>query len=353
LEKLSSAERWDRLYKGEALDRVPVLTYVDSIAARFCNTSTHDFYYYPQIAYENQKWFLKMFDSDDGVGFNIPCGYAADFPGGSVVIPEKPVHSIPRVASRAVKTLDDVEKLQLPSSLEQTFHARRILEFNRIRCEHGEGVSIFGGSPMGIAEGLVGIEKLYLWMIKEPQMVHRLMRFATDYMYLMARVHKEVFKGHPISAGINLPLESHTNISPRNFEKFSLPYIIEIMNTYKSMGINIGSIHLCGRHEKNLECIKSSLPFHGRTLVTVGSEMDMENLADVMGADFIIGGNLSNDVLMFGKPADVYKEAVNIIERMKYTPGGFVLTPECTVSCLVAPANIFAMTKAIQDKGCY
>lgn len=353
MERLSSAERWERIYKGEALDRVLVLTYVDSVAARFCNTSTHDFYYYPEVAYENQKWFLEMFDSDDSAGFNIPCGYAADFPGGNIEIPKWPEYSIPRVTSRAVRTLDDIEKLQLPVSVEETFHARRILEFNTIKCRNGEGISVFGGSPMGIAEGLVGIEKLYRWMSKEPGMVHRLMRFATDYIYFMAKAHIDKFKGYSISAGINLPLESHTNISPKNFEKFSLPYLIEIMNHFKTMGIHIGSIHLCGRHEKNLDCIKSSLPFHGRTLITIGSEIDLKKLADVMGPDFIVGGNLGNDVLMLGRPSDVYRKSVEIIEQMKYTSGGFVLTPECTLSCLVPPANIFAMTKAIQDKGGY
>ena len=38
---------------------------------------------------------------------------------------------------------------------------------------------------------------------------------------------------------------------------------------------------------------------------------------------------------------------------MKNIPGGFVLTPECTVSCLTPPANLFAMIKAVQDKGVY
>ena len=240
MRKLSTAERWDRIYKGEPLDRVPVMTYVDSVAARYCNISTHDFYYSPQTAYETQKWFLDMFDSDDSAGYSIPCGYAADFPGGSVEIPKWPHHSIPKVVSRAVRTLEDIEKLKLPSSLEQTFHARRILEFNKIKHEHGEGISIFGGSPMGIAEGLAGVENIYRWMRKEPQMVHRLMRFAADYIYLIAETHLKAFKGYPISAGINLPLESHTNISPKNFEKFSLPYLIEVMDNFKAMGMYTG-----------------------------------------------------------------------------------------------------------------
>lgn len=72
-----------------------------------------------------------------------------------------------------------------------------------------------------------------------------------------------------------------------------------------------------------------------------------------MGPDFILGGNVKSITLQMGTPEEVYEESAAIIRKMKYFSGGFVLTPECTLSYLTPPANFYAMIKAAKEVGRY
>ena len=179
------------------------------------------------------------------------------------------------------------------------------------------------------------------------------MRFATDYIYFLAQYYLKEFGPGPLGAGMACPLESNALLSPKQFETFCLPYLVEIFERYREWGIPITGLHLCGRHDKNLPIIKANLPFHGRTLITVGAETDLEYLGQVMGPDHILGDNLRSTVLQNGTPEEVYRACAAILEKMKYFPGGFVLTPECTISYLTPPANFYAMMKASRELGAY
>lgn len=81
--------------------------------------------------------------------------------------------------------------------------------------------------------------------------------------------------------------------------------------------------------------------------------MDLKDLADYFGENYIIGGNVKNTTLQMGTPDEVYEEARQIIEKMKFNKGGFVLTPDCTLMTTTPAANLYAMIKAARDFGSY
>lgn len=353
MRELTSKERMKRLFAGQPIDRVPVIPHMEAFAGVMCGMSTYEWYNFPENAYRSQEWCQELFGYDGGKEYDVSSGLAGDFKGGEVVIPKEPRLCLPYAAKLAAPTEEDVEKLELPKSIEETFDAKRILEFNRICYKNGEGVSVFGGSPTSVAQYLVGIENLLRWMTKKPELVHRIMRFSTDYIYFIAKTYLKEFGPEPLGSGLACPIESNALMSPKMFEKFCLPYIVEIFETYKKWGIPITGLHLCGKHDKNLEILKKSIPFHGRTLITVGAETDLEKLGEIMGPDFILGGNVKSITLQMGTPEEVYEESAAIIRKMKYFSGGFVLTPECTLSYLTSPANFYAMIKAAKEVGRY
>ena len=351
MEELKTQERMRRLFAGEPIDHVPIIPHMEAFAGVVCGMSTYEWYNFPQKAYESQVWCQEMFGYDGGKCYDVSSGLAGDFKGGEVVIPKTPRYCLPHAAKLAAPTEADVEKLELPDNIDEMFDAKRILEFNRICYKNGEGVSVFAGSPTSVVQYLVGVENLLRWMGKKPELVHRLMRFATDYIYFLAQFYLKEFGKEPLGAGMACPIESNSLISPKMFEKFCLPYLVEIFETFKEWGIPITGLHLCGNHNKNLEIFKKCIPFHGRTLITVGSETNMEELGKLMGEDFIIGGNLRSDILQNGTPREVYNESAEIIKKMKHFPGGFVLTPECTISFSTPPANFYALIKAAKEIG--
>lgn len=353
MDRMTSSERMACLFAGKRPDRVPVIPHMEAFAGVMCGMSTYEWYNFPENAYRSQIWCQELFGYDGGKCYDVSSGIAGDFPGGEVVIPQEPRLSLPYASRLAAPTEADVEKLTLPRSIDETFDAKRILEFNRICYRNGEGVSVFAGSPTSVVQYLVGAENMVRWMIKKPELVHRLMRFATDYIYFLAQAYLDEFGPEPLGAGMACPLESNALLSPRQFETFCLPYLVEIFETYREWKIPITGLHLCGRHDKNLPIIKANIPFHGRTLITVGAETDLEYLGKVMGPDFILGGNVRSITLQNGTPEEVYAECAAILKKMKYFPGGFVLTPECTISYLTPPANFYAMLKAARELGAY
>lgn len=349
---LTSDKRISALIDGGKIDRVPVIPHIESFAGKVCNMSAMEFYLNPIKAYEAQVRCKELFQHDGGIEYNIVNGFVADFAGGILEFQEKPVSAYPKIISRAVSCEKDIEKLKMPNVF-NSFTGKKYLEFNKLLIDKGKTISIFAGSPAMMAINIVDMRLLMRWMVKKPEYVHRIMRFATDYILLMGREYVDKFGSKNIEAGMALPIESNNIMSPKMFEKFALPYIVEVFRNFDEMGIEISSIHLCGDHRRNIGYWKSDIGLKPRTLITVGAEMNLKSLSKEMGEDFIIGGNLKNLTLQTGTPLDVYIEAKEIIESMKYFKGGFVLTPDCTLSYSTPKENLNAMIEAARNIGKY
>lgn len=343
--------RLDSLIRGEKIDRIPVIPHMEAFAGKICNVSTKEYYLNPEIAYDCQVWTKDLFGYDGGYGYNIPYGYIEEF-GGKLEFPSEEFLAYPKIIDRPVKCKDDIDKLTL-DNIGNGFLSSRVYEFNKISFQNGEGVHVDGGSPLNIVQGLIGIDTLMRWTIREKDLLHRVIRFATDYILLMGEMAVKEFGAENVSSGFACPVECNALMGSKTFEKFSLPYLKEIYDKFNEMGINFGSVHLCGDHSKNLSYWKNDICLKDRTIITVGTEFDLVNLSKEMGDRFIIGGNLKNVTLQTGKPIDVYNEARGLIESMKQCKGGYILTPDCTLSFLTPSANLYAMIKAAEDFGTY
>ncbi|MEF9951621.1 MAG: uroporphyrinogen decarboxylase family protein [Clostridium sp.] len=348
---MENYDRIERLIKGESIDRVPVIPHMEAFAGKICNVSTEEFYLNPKTSYDCQVWSKELFKYDGGHGYDIPYGYVEEF-GGKIEFPKGEFLSFPRIVERPVKTKNDVDKLVINKDC-NGFLSSRLEEFNRITFEKGEGVYVSGGSPLNIVQAILGIDTLMRWTIKEKDLLHRVIRFSTDYLLYMAEKAVKEYGAENVSSGFACPVECHGLMSSKTFEKFSLPYLKEIYDKYNEMGINIDSVHLCGDHKNNLSYWKNDIGLKDRTIITVGTEFDLVELSKEMSDRYIIGGHLKNVTLQTGKPVDVYNEARELIESMKGFKGGYILTPDCTLSFLTPSANLYAMVKAAEDFGKY
>lgn len=350
MDKLTIDERIKKLIKGEKIDRVPVIPHMEAYAVQLLNMTSKEYYLNPEKAFYAQMWARDLHQHDGGIGYGFPESYVWEF-GGEMELPEKPKLAFPRVIKRPVNSIEDIKKIKMPD-LDNAPISSRVMKFNKLSYEHGMGVAISAGSPMNIVYALAG-DLIFRWFIKEPNAIHELLRISTDYIIATGERYVEEFGAENIGAGISCPMECHALMSPKNFEKFSLPYIKKIYKKYKDLGIRIGSLHLCGDHTKNLKYWKEEIPMEKRTLVTTGYEMDLQYLGDYLGEEHIIGGNLRNTILQKGTPEEVYEEGRRILEKMKYRKGGFVLTPDCTLASETPPINLHAMIKSARDFGTY
>ncbi len=349
--ELTSAERMKALMNKEKLDRIPVNPNVTLYAANISNYSSKEYYMEPEKAFKAQMCSINLHKYDATPGYAIPEWQNWDF-GGELMFSETPRIRLPKVIRRPIEDIKDVKNLKIPD-VDTAPSAIRSLKFAKICVENGFGFSVPSGSPFGGVQSILGTELLLKSLRKDPEVIHHLLRMVTDYMMAITKKSIDIFGVEKISTFSAYPMESHGIISSKDFEKFSIPYIKEIQDMYQEWGIKKWIVHLCGDHKENLKYWTNELKLPRRTVFTLGYEMDMRETAEVLGDEYIIGGNVRNSIIHSGKPEDVYEESRKAIEQMKYSPGGFILMPDCALTPLAPACNVQAMVKAVEDFGRY
>ncbi len=74
MKNLTIAERMQRLYLGEKLDRVPFIASATMFCAKQKNLSCNDFYFNPNKSYKAQKEIIELIGSDDKPCYDLPNG---------------------------------------------------------------------------------------------------------------------------------------------------------------------------------------------------------------------------------------------------------------------------------------
>lgn len=158
--------------------------------------------------------------------------------------------------------------------------------------------------------------------------------------------------GANCSAACGAPLDSNDLISEKIFRTFALPRITKIDRWLMDRGVRRFSLHLCGNQMRNLEAWAEAL-WPDRTIISMGSEMDMVQVAEAFGHKHVTAGNVSTKVLAFGRFDEVYNESCRCIHRCKDLPEGFILMPACETPNVTPPVNLHAMVKAAREAGRY
>ena len=337
---------------GQGLDRVPVIPMASAYTATRAGLPLRDFYLDPAKCLQVQVDSLAHHGYDGAPTYGVPEWSGWDF-GGDLHFPELPPVSIPHLESRAVQGPEDVERLAVPDPLTAPA-ASRTLAFYRLAREVGYGGAwLPGTSPLGIACSVMGPDLLFRWFYREPALVHRVLRKATDSLLAIADLFVREFGAENCSAFSTYPVEAHAVVSPKIFEQFSLPYIREYHEKLLAKGVRKWILHLCGDHTKNLPHWKGTIPLAPRTIFSVGHEMDIERTAAFFGEGHIIGGNVATTSLQLGTAAEVFELCRENIEKMKHHPGGFILMPACALPPKTPPENLQAMVEAARKFGRY
>lgn len=347
----TTSGRMKALVNRDHLDRIPVNPNVGLHVTAISNLSAKDFYLEPEKAFRAQLWARELYQDDGAPTYGFTNWGGWDF-GGEIQFHDAPCISTPTLTKYAVEKPQDVEYLQIPN-LDTAPALSRMFQFAKLSRARGGGVSIPGGSPMGIAAVVIGPERLLRWLYKEPELVHRVLRIATDYILQIADRYVTEFGVESCTVSTSFPVECHAMVSPKVFERFSLPYVKEIFTKLRAKGLKKWSIHLCGDHTKNLPYWTEEMTLEPRTVITMGHENDIEQVARAFGDDMIIGANIPTTLMQIGTPEEIMEACRVVIEKMKYHPGGFILMPDCELPPLTPPINVHAMVKAASVFGQY
>jgi uroporphyrinogen decarboxylase len=355
-ETMTDRERIEALLRREKPDRVPLWPFGSSgYSAINAGYTIADAYNNPSKALDSQRWCSEQY----GWVCTPAISYASfggwEF-GGEIDWPTGEFDQAPKVLKHGVQTEDDVWKLNIPDP-----KTAGMIPAMKAFCQLSSKAQIEyepfnvrapgAGGAFTVAGNIAGVENLLRWMLKKPDVAHRLLRMATDYLIALGHYWKETFGVEKVLASGGDPSSSNQLISPKHFKEFALPYNREVNEKLLEMGYKHIYVHICGEQNRNLP-YWAEIPMGDPGFVSFGHEVDIETAAEYFPRDVIIG-NIEPAVIQTETPQEVYELARDVIENGKKCPGGFALSPGCGLPPKAPPYNVWMMTKAVNDFGWY
>jgi len=347
---MTEKERLKALLSRQPVDRVPFNLFGRSFAALNVGYSIASVYNDAEKCFEAMSHIHQMFDGWHYMFFHPGAFGTREF-GGDVKMPTSEFSMAVSMARPAVESEEDAWRLELPN-IKTSGSIPLVMEFAKLQEKNGWPITFPFGNVLTRLGYITGVERMCRWMIKKPELIHRLCRLIVHFHVELAEYWVDTF-GHPerIIPQSAAPTEANQIISPKHFAEFCLPYQQEINEKLTGMGIKHMHTHVCG--EQNL-----NLPYWARIamgdpgIVSFGHEVDLETASKYFPNDIIMG-NVEPAVIQMGTPDEVYELSRICIEKGKQHNSGFVLAPGCELPPKAPPYNVWMMRKAINDFGWY
>ncbi|MBI2853124.1 MAG: hypothetical protein HYX84_08545 [Chloroflexi bacterium] len=359
---MTNKERMEALLRREKPDRVPHWPTATSFAVIQSGGTIADRYvamydtgekgaYTRQMVYEAEKKACRDFDWVFAPTVLSLVNRGAF--GGEVKLPTSKYSQGAFETKWAANTEDEVMALKVPDvkaciTPEITDFYKRVYQ----DADNNKAFVTFGClSVMNTAAGIAGYDKLCKWMIKAPEVAHRLIRLASDYQIAIAQYIKDTFGVKSVMPTGANAAASNQLISPKHFEQFALPYLKEVHEKILAMGFRHLETHPCGEQNLNLPYWQY-VPLGDPGIFWLGDEVALATAAKYFPNDIMMG-NLESTIIQCGTPTEVYEAARKVIEQGKSLAGGFILRSACELPPLAPPENMIAITRALNDFGWY
>lgn len=203
-----------------------------------------------------------------------------------------------------------------------------------------------------------GVQPMYAAMDAHPffalSLGRSLVRFTEDLYYrpkvvervlpAMTRELIERFSRKVTASGIRGVLLGEERVSafhypPRIFERFWLPYTIQIVEAMWSMGV-VTTFHLDTDFGKNLPYFRQHLP-RGSYVLQLDHTTDIFAAKELLDGHGILHGDLPAALQSIGRPGDVAAYVEKLIDEVGYN-GGLILGVACNTAPDCKPENFRA-----------
>lgn len=220
------------------------------------------------------------------------------------------------------------------------------------RCAYEQGLAVFGGMwcPFfHVMCDFFGMENYFIKMYTDPEVVHAATRKIVDFFLETNKRYLSQAAPYLSAAffGNDLGTQRSLLISPECFDEFVLPYMREIIQQIKGMGLKV-AMHSCG----SIDLIIPRLIDAGvdilHPLQAKAANMDAENLARKYGGKItFLGGVDTQQLLPFGTPEQVREEVLRLRDLFK---GDFIVSPSHEALLPNVPfENVMAMSRAAKE----
>ena len=252
-----------------------------------------------------------------------------------------PIHEIP-----AVNTAEDIESLE-PADPYKNGRMPQIIETVKVymdKFKNSENIISAGcEGPITAAGSAWGMENLMRNMIKNPELVHKILEKITDSIIEFLNAQMEL---GPDNVSIADPSASCTCISPEFFKEFAFPYYKKIVRKVNSPTF---LIHICGEIFNIIKQI-TRIP----KMMAISVDMvDLKDAKKEIGKKFVaLMGNVPTEIMRYGTPIQVEEAAKKCIQAAA-EGGKFILSTACDISPKTPPENIRALINAGKKYGTF
>lgn len=340
----------------EKPDRVPVVPFIQAYAAKIAGMSLGEFWSDGDKYFDANFASMRLHEYEQTPLF----GYAACGPwefGGKIGMPEGTAELAPYVIEPPVTSLEDIEKLAVPTFDGPLPGAYGIADRVAERCiEMGMPAGFQAGSIFSAAAQVAPTNSFLEWVVTEPDAIHMLMDKVSDMFINAIEYFANKYGAEhciPFQAG---PLEANGMISPITFKDLVHPYNLKVNKKIKELGIGVSLMHPCADQNLNIPYyvqMREECGWHGRYIWIFGPETSIPDQMKAFGDHDIICGNVSPMEILDKPYEDVVQMCKEAIEAGKDNPGGFILTPGCEFPAEAAPIKVMAMMDAAEQFGRY
>ena len=349
-ETMSAGERMGAILMRQRPDRVPFMPFIMGYCAKNVGYPIAVIYNDAEKSFWSQMWTAEMFGYDGGAMYGYASMGGWEF-GGDIKMPQSEWEQAPVVTRFPAQTAEEVDALPIPDPATAGCYPIA-LKFAEIQQQFGMPIMVMGMSPFTSAGNIAEVDVLCRWMMKQPEVAHKLLKKVVVFGKKVIDYYMERFPNYPMMAFTGEATSANQIISPRQFEEFVLPYMSELHDHILKSGIRHIFCHICGEQNLNLK-YWAQMEYGDPGILSFGHEVDLSKAIEVFGDKHAIAGNIEPQVIQNRPWQEVYELCRIAIEKAKMAPSGYLLMAGCEVPVQAPPYNIYVMKKAVMEFGFY
>ena len=334
---MNSFQRFGQQMAGQWVDRSANFDIFMAFAAHRIGEPLRNYYTDYRVLCASNYAVAEAFDVDLVQAISDPYRETHDL-GAKIEFPED---ELPVCREPLLKTEADLAKLVPPDPRSGERMSDRLRAIERFRRDVGGERPIMGWVEGALAEAadLRGVQKLLMDLIQRPAWVHELLECCTE-----VAIHFAVAQVEAGADIIGLGDAIASQVSPRMYKEFALPYERRIFDAVRDAG-GIARLHICG----DITHLLPLIPQAGPEIVDLDWMVDIPKAIAALPSEIYVCGNVDPvAVMLSATPDEVYEAATRCLEQ---GTGRLIAGAGCEIPDGTPDENLHAQAQAIADYG--
>ncbi len=331
---MNSLQRLENVLSGQPVDRTPNFDIFMTRAAHHIGAQLSDYYLDHHVLCQANLAVLQEFELDIVQAISDPYREAADI---GLEVEFQP-DGLPLSKKPLIGIQDELNNIHFPIKSFGRRMTDRLEGVNLLRNAVGEAVPVMGWVEGALAEAgdLLGMHGLMIALAKQPVWLKDLLERCVEVEIAFACAQIEA-GAHLIGLGDAVA----SQISPRMYAEFALPYEQRIFAAVKARG-GISRLHICGNTAHLLPMILHS----GAQIVDIDWMVDLHQAAETLSG-LVVCGNLDPvAVFLQGTPEQVRK---GIFNNSQAAGKRWISAAGCEIPDKTPAENLHAQSMALRE----